>query len=156
MRCPICDSSDDAPESLTSPKPVAREWEPRQINPDGDGEIFVSGTDEMIPWTKLWPEHNALVARLREVERAAKESSDKFDASCWQRTNLEQECEALRAQLAAAVDALDRIYRVINAAGIYSLMNGVQLGQVVWCVKMQDAMAEAKEVLDATLAAKKP
>ena len=98
----------------------------------------------------------ALVARLREVERAAKESSDKFDASCWQRTNLEQECEALRAQLAAAVDALDRIYRVINAAGIYSLMNGVQLGQVVWCVKMQDAMAEAKEVLDATLAAKKP
>ena len=88
--------------SETAPQPVAREWEPRQINPDGDGEIFVSGTDEMIPWTKLWPEHNALVARLREVEaeldHAVATIEDRLAAN-----------EALRAQLAAAVEHVDAV-----------------------------------------------
>ena len=111
--------------SETAPQPVAREWEPRQINPDGDGEIFVSGTDEMIPWTKLWPEHNALVARLREVEEHDRSfrcsycgysisgCADREEVETIMRAHME-ECDKhpmarLRAQLAAAVEHVDAL-----------------------------------------------
>lgn len=43
--------------------------------------------------------------------------------------------------------ALEQLVRVIKAAGIYNLMNGVQLGPVSWCVKANDAMTYAERVL---------
>ena len=116
MRCPICDSSDDATESLTSPKPVAREWDTYH------GQIVAAGyAGDVDPV----PEHNALVARLREVEEHDRSfrcsycgysisgCADKEEVETIMRAHME-ECDKhpmarLRAQLAAAVEHVDAL-----------------------------------------------
>ena len=51
-----------------------------------------------------------------------------------------------------AIDALHALIRVIEAAGLNNLANGVQLGQVSWLVKANDAMAEGRRALMGTTA----
>lgn len=46
-----------------------------------------------------------------------------------------------------ALAALRELVRVIDAAGLHNLSNGVQLGPTVWYVKAHDAMESARAVL---------
>ena len=48
----------------------------------------------------------------------------------------------------AALDALQELVDVIDAAGLLNLSNGVQLGQTSWYVKASDSLANAKSVLE--------
>ncbi len=43
--------------------------------------------------------------------------------------------------------ALEGLVRVIEAAGLHNLSNGVQLGPTVWFVKASDALKYAKQVI---------
>jgi hypothetical protein len=52
-----------------------------------------------------------------------------------------------REALADAREALDGLLRVIDAAGLQNLTNGVQLGPTVWYVKASDAMNYARAAL---------
>jgi len=60
------------------------------------------------------------------------------------------ECRANGHLIAAApelYEALDNLVTVIEKAGIHNLMTGVQLGQVSWAIKADDAKAYATEAL---------
>lgn len=60
------------------------------------------------------------------------------------------EVEANAALIASApelLNALERMVAVIHMAGVGNLMNGVQLGQVSWGVKMNDALEMARAAI---------
>lgn len=66
-----------------------------------------------------------------------------FSKGCWDdlaRKHLQKQRDAAR-------DALAQVVKLIDAAGLHNLSNGVQLGPTSWFVKMSDAMAAAKELL---------
>lgn len=67
------------------------------------------------------------------------------DISCI--PGLVADIDALRAVNAELVEALEGFIGVINAAGIYNLSRGVQLGQTVWYVKASDAMESSRAAL---------
>ena len=47
-----------------------------------------------------------------------------------------------------AKELLRHIIKVIESAGVHNLSNGVELGQTVWSVKMNDALDMAKHHLE--------
>lgn len=52
--------------------------------------------------------------------------------------------DALRARLERVEAALQRCVDLLDAAGVHNLMRGVQLGQISWAVKMNDAVDAAR------------
>lgn len=66
-----------------------------------------------------------------------------FSKACWDdlaRAHLQKQRDA-------ALEALAHVVKLIDAAGLHNLSNGVQLGATSWYVKMSDAVAAAKELL---------
>ena len=60
--------------------------------------------------------------------------------------------ETLELDRAALMEALKATWRVIDAAGLHNLTNGVQLGQTVWFVKASDAKHLSQSALSAARA----
>lgn len=54
---------------------------------------------------------------------------------------------AASQQIGALVPALERIVHVVRAAGVNNLARAVELGQVSWAVKMNDALEAADAAL---------
>lgn len=45
------------------------------------------------------------------------------------------------------VEALERTWEIIDAAKLHNLVNGVQLGQIAWLIKMEEAKEESLRAL---------
>jgi hypothetical protein len=71
--------------------------------------------------------------------RIAQEAADR-----WQ-----ERAEKAEAVIPGLVEAATSMAKVVRAAGVYNLMNGVQLGPVVWAVKMNDALDVSDNAIDA-------
>ena len=74
---------------------------------------------------------------------------------CDQRDAAVAELAAEREKVRVLREALERLYGVVKAAGTMNLSRGVQLGQISWYHKAEDAMADAHTALAATKEASK-
>lgn len=85
-------------------------------------------------------------ARIAELEsqRDALQAEAQIAASV-AKTNE----DALRATLKQAREALEETWRILDAAGLLNLSNGVQLGPTVWYVKAIDAQALSRAAISA-------
>lgn len=59
------------------------------------------------------------------------------------------ELQAAETQNELLADALERLIKIIQAAGLENLSKGVQLGPTAWYVKASDALEQARAALQA-------
>lgn len=123
---------------LTYPQLVGREalrlaregWQPSAPEPDRAAELAQALWDQ---WT--------LRAEIDVDARTL--INDAFD-------ELRAEWEAERPVIdvpSEVVGSLERLVAVIKMAGVHNLSNGVQLGQISWAMKCNDAIAWAEKAL---------
>lgn len=81
-------------------------------------------------------------------------ASEKLEEAYRERNSARQEAGDLRSALRAEQDRSDRLlealtetWKVLRAAGLLNLSNGVQLGQTAWYVKACDAEALSDEAI---------
>jgi hypothetical protein len=60
-----------------------------------------------------------------------------------------EEIDRLQARCAALEASLGGLVQIIDAADLYNLSRGVELGPTVWYVKASDSMSTAKALLEA-------
>lgn len=92
------------------------------------------------------PIDKALTGEWYEIKEARKA----LDSAAARMDDLQREREKYFQDRRQCREALAGLVSVIEAAGVRQLSTGVELGQVVWAMKMADALEFANETLNPT------